>query len=409
MRWLRGLGALVVLGVVLVGAPFALLAWGRFPADLTSLTRPDDGTLLLAVLTVAGWLSWTAFAWPRWPRRSGSATGSTGRSGSRCSAGCSTQRGPAGRRPRPRPRSRGVAVPLQPPAAAAEPNPRRQNPLPRRGRREPPSRPAESYLVEPGDDLWTVSARLLGDGGRWRELVAANPELLHPTDRLTPGTRLRCPPRRGAHPDRHRGARRHPGEPRPGTSVQPAAGPGSPGPTGTWSPTPTTSRWAGGSPSREWRTPQGRAAASRSAARPTTPAGRTSLQRRSLRCSGGRLRPPRPPPGTGDPDPADRRVGNAPATVDPASDPACPCWSRSALWPPPRSSASSRPDGSSAEGAPGGPPAGPARRGARAGCAPPSACGRSPTGSPRSMPPCVRSDVTATRPASRCPNWNGWW
>ncbi len=37
------------------------------------------------------------------------------------------------------------------------------------------SRTGETYLVAPGDDLWTVSERLLGDGGRWRELAEANP------------------------------------------------------------------------------------------------------------------------------------------------------------------------------------------------------------------------------------------
>jgi hypothetical protein len=63
--------------------------------------------------------------------------------------------------------------------------------------------PADTYLVSAGDDLWTVSERVLGDGRRWRDLAAANPDTLtDPTTRLTPGTRLALPADAGRAPRR---------------------------------------------------------------------------------------------------------------------------------------------------------------------------------------------------------------
>ncbi|HQA79154.1 MAG TPA: peptidoglycan-binding protein LysM, partial [Propionicimonas sp.] len=61
MKLIRGLGALSVLLAVLVGAPLALLAGGRYPSGWSGLMRPDDGSLWLVVLTAVGWLAWTAF------------------------------------------------------------------------------------------------------------------------------------------------------------------------------------------------------------------------------------------------------------------------------------------------------------------------------------------------------------
>ena len=192
MRWLRGLGSLAVLGLVLVGAPLALVAWGRVPPGLAGLARPDDGSLLLAALTVAGWLAWAAFAFatlveavrlgdrehrgPRLPLLGGLQQLSAGLLVAvlALAPAAATTRAPA---PSPAAAAAPEPVPQDEPTAAA-----------------PTAVPSDTYLVEPGDDLWTLSAQLLGDGGRWRELVAVNPDLLRdPTDRLTPGTRLALP------------------------------------------------------------------------------------------------------------------------------------------------------------------------------------------------------------------------
>src|SRR5918911_1395368 len=68
---LRALLALMVLLGLCVGIPMALVALAPTsfphgvpaPADLLSaLTRRDDGTLFLAVLTLAAWVGWATFA-----------------------------------------------------------------------------------------------------------------------------------------------------------------------------------------------------------------------------------------------------------------------------------------------------------------------------------------------------------
>lgn len=70
-RVLTGFGALALLGVLLVGAPVALLAFAGnpLPAQMptlgeigTVLTSRDDGQLFIRVLAVAGWVGWATFA-----------------------------------------------------------------------------------------------------------------------------------------------------------------------------------------------------------------------------------------------------------------------------------------------------------------------------------------------------------
>ncbi len=49
-----------------------------------------------------------------------------------------------------------------------------------------------NHIVKPGDTLWALSATLLGDGNRWREILALNPSLGN-RSALTVGTTLRIP------------------------------------------------------------------------------------------------------------------------------------------------------------------------------------------------------------------------
>ena len=67
----RGLGALVVLTILVAGVPGALWAIDGSPLPSTmpgaadvwaTVTSPDDGTFFLDVLIFAGWLGWTTFA-----------------------------------------------------------------------------------------------------------------------------------------------------------------------------------------------------------------------------------------------------------------------------------------------------------------------------------------------------------
>ena len=191
MRWIRGFGAFAALCLVLVGAPVALAGWGRLPVDWpAALVRPEDGSVLLVALTAVGWLAWAAFLVStaaeatrllskgrlrlRLPLLGGLQHLSTGLLLAVLALAPAT---PSPSVPAPE-----IAVA---PFEAEVPGGTRQSVA------EPDS---GTYLVAPGDDLWTVSAHLLGDGGRWRELAAANPvHLANPTRPLTPGARLLLP------------------------------------------------------------------------------------------------------------------------------------------------------------------------------------------------------------------------
>jgi hypothetical protein len=199
MRWLRGIGALAALCLVIAGSPVALAAWGRMPVGWpAALIRPDDGSVLLVALTFLGWLAWAAITVStaaeavrlvssgrvrlRIPLLAGLQQLSTGLllAVLALAPGSSASQAP--------PTERVVA-----PRAAMLPQ---LDPEP-----DEETAAADTYRVVPGDDLWTVSEQLLGDGGRWRELAEANPgKLTDPTRPLIPGTRLSLPASRAAAP-----------------------------------------------------------------------------------------------------------------------------------------------------------------------------------------------------------------
>lgn len=197
-RWVRGLGALLALIAGLVLAPTALLAWGHYPrVDWSLLLRPSDGTLLLVVLTAVGWLAWSAFALSTaaelarivsrnrlrilLPSLGGVQALSASLLFAVVSLAATAEPAVAQSAPVAALPSAAVLAPASPQGTVAAV--------------ETGAAPAGShYLVSPGDDLWTIADDLLGDGGRWRELVSANPEVLaDPTRQLVPGTRLAVP------------------------------------------------------------------------------------------------------------------------------------------------------------------------------------------------------------------------
>jgi LysM domain-containing protein len=199
MRWLRGIGALLALGLVVLGSPVALAAWGRLPVGWpAALSRPDDGSVLLVALTLVGWLAWAAFTLSTVTEAV--RLFSSGRLRLRIpllgglqqlSAGlllAVLALAPSSPTEQAQPAARVVALRAPTPPASL-PDPAEDEP------------DGDSYQVAPGDDLWTVSEQLLGDGARWRELAEANPgKLADPTRPLTPGTRLSLPASRGAAP-----------------------------------------------------------------------------------------------------------------------------------------------------------------------------------------------------------------
>jgi len=190
MRWVRGIGALVALCLVIAGAPVALAGWGRMPVGWpAALTRPDDGSVLLVALTLLGWLAWAAFTLSI--ATEAARLVSSGRVRLRIPLLGGLQQ-----------LSTGLllaVLALAPSSSGYQPPPERvvalgAATLPEIEPEPDEDTPDDTYRVAPGDDLWTVSERLLGDGGRWRELAEANPgKLADPTRPLTPGTRLSLP------------------------------------------------------------------------------------------------------------------------------------------------------------------------------------------------------------------------
>lgn len=192
MARLRAVGAALSLVLVVGAVPLALALWGVPPGRLADLARPDDGSALLAVLTLLGWAAWLAFtisvlveavnvlgrrAVPlRIPLLGGLQSVAGALVFTALSAGVvpatAAAPAPAG----------GVAV-------AAD----RQTGI-EQVVTEAPEDPPTGYLVRPGDDLWSVAEQLLGEGSRWRLLAEANPDLLaNPTVDLAPGVRLVVP------------------------------------------------------------------------------------------------------------------------------------------------------------------------------------------------------------------------
>uniref|UniRef100_UPI0013009109 LysM peptidoglycan-binding domain-containing protein n=1 Tax=Desertihabitans aurantiacus TaxID=2282477 RepID=UPI0013009109 len=190
MRVVRGLVALLALLALLVGAPILLVVAGHLPSpELAApeelwrrLTSPDDGSALLVVLTLLGWLAWLVLLVSTLVESVAIAA----------------------RRPlrlpglgAPRGMVRGlllavvamVVTPQVTGSAHAEPVLAVQA-GPQAGPQAPdrPAAPGESlrsgehrHEVVEGDDLWSLAERYYGDGTQWRRIAAAN------TDRLTGG------------------------------------------------------------------------------------------------------------------------------------------------------------------------------------------------------------------------------
>ena len=51
-----------------------------------------------------------------------------------------------------------------------------------------------SYVVLPGQSLWDIASKVLGDGERYTDILRINPALKGDPDRIVPGQRLRMPP-----------------------------------------------------------------------------------------------------------------------------------------------------------------------------------------------------------------------
>ncbi|RKY24174.1 MAG: hypothetical protein DRP62_04340 [Planctomycetota bacterium] len=56
-------------------------------------------------------------------------------------------------------------------------------------------RTSKWYVVQEGDSLWRIAAKMLGNGGRYGEIAKLNSEILQDEDTLTVGMRLKIPAR----------------------------------------------------------------------------------------------------------------------------------------------------------------------------------------------------------------------
>lgn len=188
-RMARGLAALLVLLALIVGTPFLLLQIGRLPelgAFPAILLAPDNGRVLVWLLTVLGWLAWAAFTASVFLELVALVRGRRWRFQL---PGLSGPRGPAAL----------LLVPilgmLPLSAAHAEPS----APVTQRADQQattlgelPVETAGYRYTVQRGDDLWTLAERFYGDGLAWPHIAAANSIITSP-DQLDIGWELILP------------------------------------------------------------------------------------------------------------------------------------------------------------------------------------------------------------------------
>lgn len=211
MKVLRAFGSLVLLSILLLGVPAILLAWGD-PLSLLSvdwssaLRRPDDGTVLLGILSLLGWIAWLVLLVTSVVETA--ETISRGRiyvslpgiGWLRPLIGSlvATALAPfltLGTDAHPHPVSTlpaATALPLTPEPEeilhTSDETP--HSPSPRS-----PSQQVSStvdHVVGDGDELWSLAEIHLGSGDRWREITAVNPGISAASD-LIPGSVLKIP------------------------------------------------------------------------------------------------------------------------------------------------------------------------------------------------------------------------
>ncbi len=98
-------------------------------------------------------------------------------------------------KPAPDPKPSALTVARRPAPTTkriTRPTPLVAKPAPGTKPKEPPSA-LRTYTVRKKDTLWSIAKRLLGDGQRWKEIVAANPGL--DPQKLMPGQTIRLPER----------------------------------------------------------------------------------------------------------------------------------------------------------------------------------------------------------------------
>ncbi|WP_110241674.1 LysM peptidoglycan-binding domain-containing protein [Nocardioides gilvus] len=208
---LRGLVASLALIAFLVGVPSTLVAIDAIP-DLEAfswsrLTAPDDGTLLLEVLSIVCWIAWAIFTCQlimsvfaqlrglRSPRLLGLAMPQLAADRLVAVAALLFIAAPSAVALVPEPSAAAIvaATPLPDSDTAVVADPVATRVPPASADRAPQAN-EELYTVKRGDSLWRIAEERLGDGARYVELVELNRDVLNGRpDFLLPGTVLKVP------------------------------------------------------------------------------------------------------------------------------------------------------------------------------------------------------------------------
>ncbi len=216
---LTGLAGCVAILLLVVGTPLILLAIDAVPRisdfSWSRLTAPDDGTLALVVISGIAWIAWAvivvSFAAEVVGRlRGGPSLRLPGFTVPQLAAGrliavaallfmsapvASSSLGTP-------PAAAAVSLPVAPVAAAPVVPSVPAAPTAATPERASEPAPTIAYTVKRGDTLWRIAQELLGDGTRYREIVALNTDALNgQPDFINPGLVLRLPDERGADQD----------------------------------------------------------------------------------------------------------------------------------------------------------------------------------------------------------------
>lgn len=212
---LQGLGATLLILLLVAGVPLLLIAIGAAPwkADLgelrTLLTSPDDGTLAMVVIAAVAWIAWGFVAVSvalevvsqvgglRTPTLPGLGAPQRAVGQLVAVAALLFVAAPTLVAAFPTPPAHAAAAPVlesprlaavvevppvlpeSAPVLAAEASAQQQSTI--------------DYTVKRGDSLWKIADRLLGDGARFREIFDLNRGVLDQPDFILPGTVLKVP------------------------------------------------------------------------------------------------------------------------------------------------------------------------------------------------------------------------
>ncbi|MCE0485484.1 LysM peptidoglycan-binding domain-containing protein [Ornithinimicrobium sediminis] len=215
---LAGLGALVVLIGILVGLPALLVALGGNPLPQTlpsldqardALLTPDDGTLALTGAKLLGWVVWAALSVSiaveavsalRGVRPPALPVLSLPQSGMRplvIAAFALFIAAPSGVGGSPAPAAASAGAPFTAaaaPVAGQAPMALTSTPSTATATLTTERERANTYVVRPGDTLWSIAQQHLGFGHEYHRIVDLNSEkLTGGAERVTPGMVLQLP------------------------------------------------------------------------------------------------------------------------------------------------------------------------------------------------------------------------